>query len=97
MLTVEQFRDPEMGALYRQYLVTGPVGYLTDLFSRMGVPRATAEAAAFYAPMFLLYGAYDGAAEKEPVTALADELIEDARIRLTERTNGGEGHEGHER
>ena len=82
MLTLEQFRSPEMGRLYQQYLVSGPLGYMADLFSGLGLPEPQQEAAAFYAPMFLLYGVYDGAAEKAPVTALMDEMLENARARL---------------
>ena len=37
MLTLEQFRNEEMQALYQQYLVSGPVGYVKDLFKSMGV------------------------------------------------------------
>ena len=32
MLTLEQYRDPEMARLYGQYLSDGPVTYLTDIF-----------------------------------------------------------------
>ena len=38
MLTLEQFRSREMGLLYQQYLVSGPVGYVTDLFTSLGIP-----------------------------------------------------------
>lgn len=84
MLTLEQFRDAEMGALYQQYLCAGPLGYMTDLFDAMGLAEPRREAAKFYAPMFLLYGVYDGAEDKEAALALADELLEDARARLNE-------------
>lgn len=82
MLTLEQFRSAEMRRLYQQYLVSGPLGYMTDLFGGVGVPRPQAEAAAFYAPMFLLYSVYDGAEDKAEALSLADTLLEDARSRL---------------
>ena len=82
MLSLEQYRDPEMGALYRQYLVTGPVGYLRDLFAAMGLPRPERSALAFYAPMFLLYSVYDGAENKAAVTADLDEALEAVRSDL---------------
>ena len=40
MLTLEQFRNEEMQALYQQYLVSGPAGYVKDLFKSMGVVEA---------------------------------------------------------
>ena len=61
MLTLEQYRDPEMARMYDQYLSAGPVGYLTDIF-RPGVDsreEARLLALAFYGPMFLLYSLYD--------------------------------------
>lgn len=64
MLTLEQFRTPLMGRLYQQYLASGPLGYVTDLFSTMGIPDPGAAALEFYAPMFMLYSVYDGEAEQ---------------------------------
>ena len=60
-----------------------------------GVPEGTPEerdAAAFYAPMFLLYSVYDGAEDKEAVLALADELLEQARTHLNRSKEMGEQH-----
>ena len=82
MLTLEQFRSPEMGALYQQYLAAGPVGYMEDLFASLGLPRARERAVAFYAPMFLLYSVYDGAADRPAVLSTLDALMEDAREQL---------------
>ena len=82
MLTLEQFRSPEMGALYQQYLATGPVGYMEDLFASLGLPRAREQAVAFYAPMFLLYSVCDGAADGAAALATLDALMEDAREQL---------------
>ena len=82
MLTLEQFRSPEMGALYQQYLAAGPVGYMEDLFSSLGLPRARERAVAFYAPMFLLYSVYDGAADGAAALSTLDALMEDARQQL---------------
>ncbi|MBQ7175292.1 MAG: TetR/AcrR family transcriptional regulator [Lachnospiraceae bacterium] len=77
MLTLEQFRSREMGMLYQQYLVSGPVGYVTDLFTSLGIPDPEKKAAEYYAPMFLLYSMYDGAVDKAAITALADDLLDD--------------------
>ena len=82
MLTLEQFRSGEMSGLYQQYLVSGPVGYLTDLFAAMELPQPHERAAEFYAPMFLLYSVCDAAEDKEDVLSLLDRLLERATIHL---------------
>ena len=79
MLTLEQYRSPEMGRLYQQYLAGGPLGYVADLFRALGIPDPQRRAAAFYGPMFLLYSVYDGAEDKGAVTALLDEHMENAK------------------
>lgn len=79
MLTLEQYRSPEMGRLYQQYLAGGPLGYAADLFRALGIPDPQRRAAAFYGPMFLLYSVYDGAEDKGAVTALLDEHMENAK------------------
>ncbi len=82
LLTLEQFRDAEMGGLYQQYLAAGPLGYMADLFASVGVPDARAEAIAFYAPMFFLYSVYDGAEDKAAVLAAADGALDACGARL---------------
>ncbi len=79
MLTLEQFRDREMGALYGQYLVSGPLGYLTALFAALSRPEPEKKAASFYAPMFFLYSLWDGAEDKGAAPALLDSLLDDIR------------------
>ncbi len=64
MLTLEQYRSDEMRGLYQQYLVSGPLGYVTDLFSAWNIPDARNRAIGLYAPMFLFYSLYDGAEDK---------------------------------
>ena len=59
MLVLEQYRDKEMNLLYRQYLVTGPVGYVTDLLSSLGYDEPQSLALELYAPMFYLYSVFD--------------------------------------
>ena len=71
LLTLEQYRDREMGALYQQYLGTGPLGYVTDLFQSLDIPNPREAALAFYGPMYLLYICYDASADKqEPMDRL---------------------------
>ncbi|MBR5642412.1 MAG: TetR/AcrR family transcriptional regulator [Firmicutes bacterium] len=76
MLTLEQFRSPEMGRLYQQYLVSGPVGYMADLFAAQNMPRPKELAVRFYAQMFLLYSVYDGTGNKNAALALLDDLLD---------------------
>lgn len=90
MLTLEQFRDAELGALYQQYLASGPLGYMADLFAALGLPEPREQAARFYAPMFLLYSVYDGAADKAAVLSLADALLDGERERLRRILKGEE-------
>ena len=81
MLTLEQFRDPEMGKLYQQYLASGPLDYTAELLATLGLPHPEEEAAALYAPMFLLYSVYDGAEDKGAAPALLDALLDRTRER----------------
>ena len=82
MLTLEQYGSAEMGRLYQQYLVSGPLGYMADLFAALNFPQPQEEAVKFYAPMFLLYGVYDGAKDKRSTLSMTDSLLENARKRL---------------
>lgn len=84
LLTLEQYRSAEMGRLYQQYLAAGPLGYVTELLGSLGFDRPAERAAALYAPMFLLYSVYDGAADKAAVTVLLDACLETVRRALTE-------------
>ena len=82
MLTLEQYGSAEMGRLYQQYLASGPLGYMADLLAALNFPQPQEEAVRFYAPMFLLYGVYDGAKDKRAVLSVMDSLLENARKRL---------------
>ena len=64
MLTIEQFRSEGMQKLYQQYLVSGPAGYVKDLFKNMKIKDPEENAVKFYANMFFYYNVYDGAADK---------------------------------
>lgn len=65
MLTLEQFRNEEMQALYQQYLAAGPAGYVKDLFESIRIGDAGTNATAFYAIMFFYYSLYDGTPESD--------------------------------
>ena len=84
MLTLEQFRSGEIMRLYQQYLVSGPLNYMVDLFAAMGIPEPRREAIRFYAPMFLFYSVYDSAEVKETALSAMDEYLETARNHLKE-------------
>ena len=56
-----------MQRLYQQYLASGPVSYVKDLFESMGIANAEENAARFYATMYFYYSVYDGADDKEKI------------------------------
>lgn len=78
MLTLEQYRDPEMAQLYQKYLATGPVDYMAAIFSGMADSEEAAQhlALEFYGPMFLLYSVSDSGADQEQVLSLLDAHID---------------------
>lgn len=78
MLTLEQYRDPEMAQLYQKYLATGPVDYMAAIFRGLTDSEENARhlALEFYGPMFLLYSVSDSGAEQEQVLSLLDAHIE---------------------
>ena len=78
MLTLEQYRDPEMAQLYQKYLATGPVDYMTAIFRGLTDSEEAAQhlALEFYGPMFLLYSVSDSGAEQEQVLSLLDAHID---------------------
>ncbi len=76
MLSLEQFRSAEMMQLYQQYLVAGPLGYVTDILRAQNIGSAQQKATALYSPMFLFYAVYDGADDKEAARALLEEYID---------------------
>lgn len=75
MLTIEQFRNEEMQRLYQQYLASGPVSYVKDLFESMGIANAEENAVRFYATMYFYYSVYDGADDKEKIKKEFEEAI----------------------
>ena len=62
--------------LYQQYLVSGPLGYMTDLFESMQIENAAESAEKFYGVMFLMYSVYDGADDKAAVTVRLDACLD---------------------
>ena len=78
MLTLEQYRDPEMAKLYQTYLAEGPLRYMEAVFSGIVESGEDAKQIAmeFYGPIFLLYSIYDGAENKQEVVKQVDEHVE---------------------
>ena len=80
MLTIEQYRIPEMRELYQQYLAGGPLEYVAYIFEECGSPDPELAALRFYAPMFTLYSVFDGAKneeEREAARQLAERFFKE--------------------
>ena len=75
MLTIEQFRSEGMQKLYQQYLVSGPAGYVKDLFKNMKIKNPEENAIKFYANMFFYYSVYDGAADKAKAKCQFEQML----------------------
>ena len=75
MLTIEQFRSEGMQKLYQQYLVSGPAGYVKDLFKNMEIKNPEEEAVKFYANMFFYYSVYDGTSDKVKVKCQFEHML----------------------
>lgn len=78
MLTLEQYRAPELAQLYQNYLASGPLEYMNAIFRKMidSDEAAMQLALDFYGPMFLLYSMYDGAADKSAIIAMLETYID---------------------
>ena len=92
MLTLEQYRDPKLAGLHRDYLAGGPLEYMAAIFRRMTDSDAAAMQLAldFYGPMYLLYSVYDAAEDKAAVSALLAAHI-DRFIARAETLHGENG------
>lgn len=86
MLTLEQYRDPELNKLYQDSLVRGPVLYLTNIFREMikcGVLKENDPyqlAIEFFSPLFLLINMSD---ENEPYVDIENRLIKHIDLFIT--------------
>lgn len=75
MLTVEQYHTSEMHRLYQQYLASGPLAYVEDVFREIGVDNPAKHAIDCYAPMFLAYSLYDGTADRAATLKETEEYL----------------------
>ena len=92
LLTLEQYRDPAFATLYQNYLASGPVAYMAEIFRTMTDSNESAMQLAleFYGPIYLLYSIYDGTEDKEAVIQQLQTHI-DCFIRRMEQTQREEG------
>ena len=84
MLTLEQYRDPEMCKLYHDYLGAGPTSYVKDILGVMGIKNPDAAATAFYGPMYLGYSLFDYAEDKEALIKQIFDAMDAAFASVTE-------------
>lgn len=88
MLTLEQYRDPGMARMLRQYLTIGPMEYTALLLENMGVSHARERAAALCGGMYMLICAGDGAEDAAECIALVDAHLERMRRELERECAG---------
>jgi len=91
MITIEQFNSSQMSALYQQYIGSGPLEYVEELFSEMGElnslglsPKSLA--VEFYSPVFMLINLSDNLSDKRECANMLKAHFENFidRIRLSE-------------
>lgn len=75
MLVIEQYRNEEMGKLYSEYLVSGPIEKLTEILRSFHIGSASEKAVSLYSAIYLFFGIYDGAEDKMGTSAILKESI----------------------
>ncbi|MDR1131896.1 MAG: TetR/AcrR family transcriptional regulator [Oscillospiraceae bacterium] len=81
MLTLEQYRNSEMAALYQQYFAYGVIAYLEDLFREMtqfnecGLKNPKLLALQFFAPVYMMMY-MDGMENQETASALIEKHVD---------------------
>ncbi len=64
ILTIEQYNSEKMKELYAQYLSSGPVSYVSDIFRALKIKDPYVQASRFYSVVFMYYALYDSAEDK---------------------------------
>ena len=89
MLTLEQYKNTEMSKLYQDYLSSGPIEYIENLFREM-MEKGTLKkndpnklAVEYYAPFYLLLNIFDISPDKNKVFDLLSAHIK----QFTERNS----------
>lgn len=83
MITLEQYRDPEIADLHRKVFTAGPVSYIADLFREMMAQKIVKKsdpellAIAFFAPFHLLVSMSDTPSDGGRALALLTAYIDD--------------------
>lgn len=74
MLSLEQYNSQEMKNMYAQYISSGPLEYMTDVFFEFVHDGKLAETLSleFYAPMFMMYSLYDGGTDIKTLCEMFD-------------------------
>lgn len=77
MLSLERYKNSKMAELYKNYISSGPMEYMTEIFAGLGYSLAESKKLSldFYAPMYLLYTVYDESENKNEIIALAENHI----------------------
>lgn len=88
MLSLERFKNYEMADLYKSYISSGPLDYMTDVFVGMNYSLDSAKqlALSFYAPMFMLYTVYDESENKKEIISQAEKHINNFIDNLKEKS-----------
>ena len=80
LLTLEQYRNPQLSELYQKHLVSGPLEYVSELFRILGNKDWSFRAIEFYAPIYMYYSLYDCAEDKKATSKILSDQI--ARLSL---------------
>lgn len=64
ILTIEQYKSEKMKELYAQYLSSGPVSYVSEIFRTLKIKDPYVQASRFYSVVFMYYALYDSAEDK---------------------------------
>lgn len=82
MLTLEQYRNEEMGKLYSDCILSGPISYMEDIFREMiekkVLKRAEPKelAVRYYAPLYLLIQVCDREGDRKESIRLLNQHID---------------------
>lgn len=79
ILTIEQYKSEKMKELYAQYLSSGPVSYVSEIFRTLKIKDPYVQASRFYSVVFMYYALYDSAEDK----ALVKMQFERALVAVT--------------
>ena len=82
MLSLERYRNPEMGKLYSDVILAGPVAYMEDIFREMMAKGLMKEAdprqlaLEYYAPLYLLIQMWDRSEDRAILPKMLENHID---------------------